>query len=227
MKKYFVLLVIGLLFYSGVAQNNKQDAIALEKEMVRFAKSMGDVSVASSSMYRLVILEGENSTYKDSLTYIYYSARKYASCFLMSNEVLKRDPKNKAVLELKALSLESLGAIDKSMEAFKDLFAVSKNNFHGYNLAKLQLTMKQYEDAYNTILEVEAINDAGIYKVNFAINKNHTQEVELLAAIPYLKALIQIDLDKIPDAKLSLEKALKIQADFVLARETLDGLNKE
>jgi tetratricopeptide (TPR) repeat protein len=227
MKKSFVLLVMGLLFYSGVAQNNKQDAIALEKEMVRFAKSMGDVSVTTSSMYRLVVLEGENSTYKDSLTYIYYSSRKYASCFLMSNEVLKRDPQNKAILELKALALESLGAIDKSMEAFKDLFAVSKNNFHGYNLAKLQLTMKQYDEAYKTILEVEAINDAGIYKVNFAINKNHTQEVELLAAIPYLKALIEIDLDKIPDAKLSLEKALKIQADFVLARETLDGLNKE
>lgn len=226
MKNIFVLLVIGSLFYSGQAQNNRQDAIALEKEMVRFAKSMGDVAVTTSSMYRLIALEGDNSTYKDSLTYIYYSARKYASCFLMSNEVLKRDPKNKAVLELKALSLESLGALDKSMEAFKELFAVSKNNFHGYSLAKLQLTMKMYEEAYATIKQVEAINDEGIYKVNFAINQNHTQEVELLAAISYLKALIEIDLDKKPEAKISLEKSLKIQSDFVLAREVLDGLNK-
>jgi len=226
MKNIFVLLVIGSLFYSGQAQNNRQDAIALEKEMVRFAKSMGDVAVTTSSMYRLIALEGDNSTYKDSLTYIYYSARKYASCFLMSNEVLKRDPKNKAVLELKALSLESLGALDKSMEAFKELFAVSNNNFHGYSLAKLQLTMKMYEEAYATIKQVEAINDEGIYKVNFAINQNHTQEVELLAAISYLKALIEIDLDKIPEAKISLEKSLKIQSDFVLAREVLDGLNK-
>lgn len=226
MKNIFVLLVIGSLFYSGQAQNNRQDAIALEKEMVRFAKSMGDVAVTTSSMYRLIALEGDNSTYKDSLTYIYYSARKYASCFLMSNEVLKRDPKNKAVLELKALSLESLGALDKSMEAFKELFAVSNNNFHGYSLAKLQLTMKMYEEAYATIKQVEAINDEGIYKVNFAINQNHTQEVELLAAISYLKALIEIDLDKKPEAKISLEKSLKIQSDFVLAREVLDGLNK-
>lgn len=226
MKNIFVLLVIGSLFYSGQAQNNRQDAIALEKEMVRFAKSMGDVAVTTSSMYRLIALEGDNSTYKDSLTYIYYSARKYASCFLMSNEVLKRDPKNKAVLELKAFSLESLGALDKSMEAFKELFAVSNNNFHGYSLAKLQLTLKMYEEAYTTIKQVETINDEGIYKVNFAINQNHTQEVELLAAISYLKALIEIDLDKIPEAKISLEKSLKIQSDFVLAREVLDGLNK-
>jgi tetratricopeptide (TPR) repeat protein len=226
MKKYIVLLVIGLVFYAGVAQNSKEDAIALEKEMVRLAKSMGDVSVTTLSMYRLVALEGENSTYKDSLTYIYYSGRKYASCFLMANEVLKRDPKNQSVLELKALSLEALGALDKSMEAFKELFAVSNNNFHGYTLAKLQLTMKMYPEAYETIKKVETINDEGIYKVNFAINQNHTQEVELLAAISYLKGLIEIELDKEPEAKISLEKSLKIQTDFVLAREVLEGLEK-
>lgn len=226
MKNSIVLLVVGLMFYTGLAQNSKQEDIALEKEIVGFAKNMGDMSVATLSMYRLVVLEGENSTYKDSLAFIYYSTRKYASCFLMSNEVLKRDPKNQAVLELKAISLESLGAIGKSMEAFKELFAISKNNFHGYSLAKLQFSMKVYEDAYTTIKEVETLNDSGQYKVTFAINQNHTQEVELLAAIPYLKAGIEIELDKIPEAKLSLQKAIKIQPDFVLAKETLDGLDK-
>lgn len=224
MKNSFVLFVIGLVFYSGVAQNNKQEAIALEKEIVRMAKDMGDMTVTTLSMYRLMVLEGENSTYKDSLAFMYYSSRKYASCFLMSNEVLKRDPNNQALLELKAISLESLGAIDKSIEAFKDLYAVSKINYHGYSLAKLQLTMKLYDEAYATIKEVESLNDSGKYKVTFSINQNHTQEVELLAAIPYLKALIEIELDKVPEAKTSLEKALKIQSDFVLAKETLDGL---
>lgn len=226
MKNAFVLLVIGLMFFAGSAQNNKQEDIALEKEIVRFAKNMGDMSVVTQSMYRLVALEGENSTYKDSLTFLYYSSRKYASCFLMSNEVLKRDPKNETVMELKAISLESLGAIDKSMETFKELFAISKNNFHGYSLAKLQLSMKMYEDAYTTIKEVETLNDTGQYQVTFAINQNHTQEIELLAAIPYLKAGIEIELDKLPEAKLSLQKAIKIQPDFVLAKETLDGMAK-
>lgn len=226
MKNSIVLLVVGLMFYTGSAQNNKQEAIALEKEIMEFSKSMGDMSVAALSMYRLVALEGENSTYKDSLAFLYFSSRKYASCFLMSNEVLKRDPKNQALLELKAISLESLGAIGKSLEAFTDLFAISKNNFHGYSLAKLQFSMKKYEEAYITIKEVETLNDSGQYKVTFAINQNHTQQVELLAAIPYLKAGIEIELDKLPEAKLSLQKAIKIQPDFVLAKETLDGLDK-
>ena len=225
MKKGFVLLVVGLMFYTGVAQSNKEEAISLEKEIVRLAKSIGDPSVVTVGMYKLIALEGANSTYKDSLTYIYYSSRKYASCFLMANEVLKRDPKNQGIMELKAVSLESLGAIDKSVEVYEELFALSKNNYHGYNLAKLQLTMKKYEDAYKTVNVVETLNDTGQYKVTFSINQNHTQQVELLAAIPYLKAIIELELDKEAEAKASFQKALKIQPDFVLAQESFDAIN--
>ena len=60
----------------------------------------------------------------------------------------------------------------------------------------------------------------------FSINQNHTQQVELLAAIPYLKGVIEIDLDKETEAKASFQKALKIQPDFVLAQENFDALNK-
>ena len=225
MKKGFVLLVVGLMFYTGVAQSNKEEAISLEKEIVRLAKSIGDPSVVTVGMFKLIALEGANSTYKDSLTYIYYSSRKYASCFLMANEVLKRDPKNQGIMELKAVSLESLGAIDKSVEVYEELFALSKNNYHGYNLAKLQLTMKKYEDAYKTVNVVETLNDTGQYKVTFSINQNHTQQVELLAAIPYLKAIIELELDKEAEAKASFQKALKIQPDFVLAQESFDAIN--
>lgn len=226
MKKGFILLVVGLMFYTGVAQSNKEEAIALEKEIVKLAKNIGDPSVVTIGMYKLVALEGSNSTYKDSLTYIYYSSRKYASCFLMANEVLKRDPKNQGVLELKAASLEALGAIDKSVEVYEELFALSNNNYHGYSLAKLQLALKKFEDAYKTINMVETLNDTGQYKVTFSINQNHTQQVELLAAIPYLKAIIELELEKETEAKASFQKALKIQPDFVLAQEKFDAINK-
>jgi len=225
MKKIYVFLSFSLLVTSVFAQNSKEEAIALEKNIIENAKHMGDPSVVTYSMYKLIALEGDNSTYKDSLALIYYSSRKYASCFLMASEVLKRDPKNVAMLELRAVSLESLSAIDKSMEAFADLFAVTNNNYHGYSLAKLQYSMKQYEEAYVTIKKVEDLNDTGTIKVTFNINQNHTQEIELLAAIPYLKGLIEEALNKKAEAKLSYQKALKIQPDFVLAKEKLENLN--
>ncbi len=226
MKKGIVFTLAAFLFLTGFAQNSKTEAIALEKEIIKSAKKMGDPAVVTSSMYRLIALEGDNSTYKDSLTYIYFSSRKYASCFLMANEVLTRDPKNEAIIELKAISLESLGALDKSLEAFQDLFDISKNNYHGYNLSKLQLSVKKYDEAYKTIKQVEALNDTGKYKVTFAINKNHNQQIELLAAISYLKALIEEELNRKDEAKASFQKALKIQPEFVLAKEKLDAYNQ-
>lgn len=225
MKILYTLLLLSMTSVSIMAQSSKEEAIALEREVIQTAKRIGDQSVATYSMYKLIALEGQNSTYKDTLTYIYYSSRKYGSCFLMANEVLKRDPKNQGILELKASSLESLGALDKAIEAYSELFALSNNNYHGYNLSKLQLAMNKFDEAYVTIKKVEGLNDTGQVKVNFSINQTHTQQIELLAAIPYLKGLIEEEMEKNPEAKLSFEKALKIQPEFVLAKEKLDKLN--
>lgn len=225
MKILYTVLVFVMIGVSAIAQSSKEEAIAIEKKIISKAKRIGDPVVASYSMYKLIALEGENSTYKDSLTYMYYSAGKYGSCFMMANEVLKREPKNQDILELKASSLESLGALDKAMEVFAELFALSNNNYHGYNLSKLQLSIKKFEDAYTTIKKVEGLNDSGKVSVTFSINQTHTQQIELIAAIPYLKGLIEEELDKNEEAKLSYQKALKIQPEFVLAKENLDRLN--
>jgi len=226
MKILYTILVFSMMSVSIFAQASKGEAIAIEKEIIANAKQIGDPTVATYSMYKLIALEGENSTYKDSLAYIYYSSRKYGSCFMMANQVLKRDPKNDAILELKASSLESLGARDKAMEVYDELFSLTNNNYHGYNLSRLQLSVNKFEEAYVTINKVEALNDTGKVQVNFSINQTHTQQIELIAAIPYLKGLIQEELNKNDEAKLSYEKALKIQADFVLAKEKLDKLEQ-
>lgn len=225
MMKLVSFLVLGMIGMSLTAQSSSAEAIAVEKQILKDAKRIGDVNVAAYSMYKLIALEGENSTYKDSLAYIYFSSRKYASCFLVANDVLKRDPKNVGILELKAISLESLGALDKSGEVYAELFGLTKNNYHGYALSKLQYSMKKYDDAYASIKQVESLNDSGKIMVTFTINQNHTQQIELLAAIPYLKGLIEESLDKKQEAKLSFEKALRIQPEFVLAKEKVDKLN--
>ena len=215
-------LIVGL---TTLAQSNGASALEMEKKVAELAKTVGDPAVVTSTFYRIIALEGDNSTYKDSLAYIYFSARQFAPGFMMADEVLKRDPSHKEMLEIKAISLESLGALDKSAETYAVLFEKTKINYYGYNLAKLQLSMKKYDEAYKTIKDVEVLNDTGTYKVNFSINQNHNQQVELLAAIPYLKGIIEEKLDLMAEAKLSYEKALKIQPDFVLAQDGLDALN--
>ena len=131
------------------------------------------------------------------------------------------------MLEIQAISLEALGAINKGIESYEKLFTLTNSNFHGYSLAKLQYSVKKYDDAYATILKAEKLNDTGNYKVTYAINKTHSQQIELIAAIQYLKGLISIELKKDDIAKISLEKAIKIQPEFVLAKESIEALNEK
>ena len=225
--KYSLLIVSFLILNFGFAQNNNIEAIALEKEILKYSKSNGDPIVTTNSLYRLIALEGDKSVYKDSLAYVYFSSRKYAPCYMLTTDVLKRDPKNENMLEMQAISLETLGAIDKALESYKKLFAISNNNYHGYTLAKLQYTLKEFDQAFITIQNVEKLNDSGNYNVTYGINKTHTQQIELIAGIQYLKGLIAVELKKDDIAKMSFQKAISIQPEFVLAKESLEILNEK
>jgi len=130
-------------------------------------------------------------------------------------------------LELQSFSLEALGAYDKAAESFAKLFAQSNDNYHGFSLANLQYVLKKYPESFATIQKVEKLNDSGNYTVSYAINQNHNQEIELIAAIQYLKGLNAAELNQNPVAKASFEKAITIQPDFVLAKEALTNLTAE
>lgn len=224
--KVFTLILVALTGIGVVAQVDKESQLELEHKVADLAKRVGDPSVVSSTFYRIIALEGESSTYKDSLAYIYFSARQFAPSFLMADEVLQREPEHLEMLEIKAVSLESLGAIDKSAEVYEILFGLTQNNFHGYSLAKLQFGLKKYQEAYSTIQKVEGLNDTGTYKVNFVINQNKTQQVELLGAIPYLKGLIEEELELKDAAKQSYQKSLTVQPDFILPKNKLEALSQ-
>ncbi len=225
MKNSLALLIILLFVISGYSQDKNIEAINFEKQILKSAHRVGDPAVATASIYRIIALEGKNSTYKDSLAYIYFAARQYAPCFMMATEVLERDPNHQNMLEIKGVSLESLGAYTKASETYEQLFAKSKNNYHGYTLAKLKYTLKKYDEALKVISAAEKLNDTGKYKITFAINQTHEQEVLLIAAISYLKGIIEVELKKPELAKASLNKALTVQPDFVLAKEKLESLN--
>ena len=224
MKRIHTLLLAVLTGVGVFAQADKASDLDLEYKVADLAKRIGDPTVVTSTFYRIIALEGENSTFKDSLAYIYFSARKFAPSFLMADEVLQREPEHLEMLEIKAVSLESLGAIDKSAEVYEKLFGLTQNNFHGYSLAKLQYGLKKYQEAYETIKKVEGLNDTGSYKVNFVINQNKTQQVELLGAIPYLKGLIEEELDLKDAAIQSYQKSLTVQPEFILPKNKLEAL---
>jgi tetratricopeptide (TPR) repeat protein len=221
--KNLIYIFTFILATTAIAQNTT--SIAFEKQKLQQAKAYGDESIVANVMYSLIALEGPQSSYKDSLAYVYFNKRNYVSCFLVTNDLLKTKPKNLELLEMNAVSLESMGALEKSKEAYEKLFAMTNDNYHAYKLAGIEFRMNQNEGAYATIKKAGQISGNEGLKITFQVNENYNQNVELKAAIAYLEGLIAVSLNKSVEAKASFERAIQIFPDFVLAKSKLEILN--
>ena len=216
--------LIYILTFVVTATAISQNTIALEKQQLKQALVYGDKAVATATMYRIISLEGPQSTYKDSLAYLYFDSRNYVSCFLVTNDILKNKPNNIELLEIQAISLESMGAIQKASESYNTLLSKTNNNYHAYKLAGLQLALKKFEEAYVSVKKANQLADAGTINVTFQVNKNYNQNINLKAAIAYLEGVIALNLKKTDEAKLSFSRAIELFPDFVLAKGKLESL---
>ncbi len=222
MKKYYITLSALLAFVSFYAQDANDTT--LDKAIMKQALRYGDNDIAANSLYTIIAKEGVTSVYKDSLAYLYFSGRKYSSCFMVCTDILSRDGNKQNILEMQAISLENLGAIDKSAQVYTKLVVKSNDNYHAYKLANLYFAVKKYDEAYKAIQKAQQLKDKGTVKVSYAVNKNYNQQVSLLAAISNLKGLIEFEQGKNELAKASFKKAVDYQADFVLAKENLQAV---
>ena len=224
MRKYYITLSALLAFVTFYAQEtNNTD---LDKNIIKQALRYADIDVAVKSMYNIIAKEGANSTYKDSLAFLYFRDRRFSSCFMVCTDILSKDGTKIDILEMQAVSLESLGALDKAAQVYAKLVVKSNNNFHAYKLANLYFAQKKYDEAYNAIKRAQELKDDGTIQVNYAVNKNYNQQVVLLAAISNLKGLIEFEQGKNELAKVSFQKAIEFQSDFVWAKENLEAVNE-
>jgi tetratricopeptide (TPR) repeat protein len=199
----------------------------LEKQKLKQAKLYGDKAVVANSMYAIIALEGPTSKYKDSLAYMYFNERNFVSCFLVTNDLLKTNQENVEILEMNAVSLETIGALDKAIEKYTTLLAKSNNNYHAYKIAGLQLATNKLNEALVAIKKADQITDKGTISVTFQVNKNYNQNVPLKPAIAYVQGLIELALEKKTDAKLSFERAVKLFPDFALAKSKLTTIDNQ
>jgi len=222
MRKYYITLSALLAFISFYAQDTPD--ITVEKAVLKQALIYNDENIAANSLYNIIAKEGETSIYKDSLAYLYFTGRKFPSCFMVCSDILSRDGNKQDVLEMQAISLENMGAVDKAAQVYAKLVTKSANNFHAYKLANLYFAMKKYDEASMAIQKALELKDDGTIKVSYAVNKNYSQQVTLLAAISNLKGLIEFEQEKNDLAKASFQKAVELDPEFVLAKENLQAV---
>lgn len=227
--KKIALITLILISTLGIAQKNKSDNKIpdLDKIVYKNALKYNDPITAINTLHRIIATEGDNSVYKDSLAVVYFNTNNFVSSYLVSEELLKNKPNNIALLEINAISLQNIGDAKKAVTAFETLFKLSKNQYHGYQLAVLQNSIKRLGEAQITIDQTLKCEELKDLVLQFTIDKEKNQNVPLKAAIFNLKGLVAYELKDFVTAKSAFQDALVVFPEFELAKQNAAAITIE
>lgn len=188
------------------------------------AQRWGDYDVAKDALYDLISEFPGNDSLIFALAYFYYENQKYTNCAIVCNDLLARNSKNAAALELSAFSYENLNIKEKALQSYESLFLITNSNSNLYKMASLQYDLKRYGESLTNsdILLSKPATDS--LKVVFTDSKNNQKEHPLKAALHNLKGLSYKAQGDMANARKSFEEALKIDPAFEAAKQNLASL---
>ncbi len=224
MKKLALIIFVFSTAFVQAQKIKKSDLLSIEKNIYKKALQNYDLEQAKNSVYHILELEGQESTYLDSLAYIYFNQKNYAATLKTSNEILKKQEKA-PILEMKAISLENLNMPKEAIDVYEKIFTKNKNVGTAFKLASLQQQLKRSAEAYGTLKSAEKLEfppKAVIYAPTE--KKGKQQAVNFQAAYYNLTGIVAYDLHNYDIAIEYFDKALKLQPDYFIAKQNKQAI---
>ncbi|MDZ7878532.1 MAG: hypothetical protein U5L45_12710 [Saprospiraceae bacterium] len=229
MKKAIVAIVLFFATTVIFAQKNVAD---LHKSMFATAMQHRDIGAAIMAGNYVVTLEGDKSTYLDSLAYLYLAANQPQSCEIVCDRILKNEPEKLSIVELKGRCLIADNRVFDAIATYEMLFRKTNNISFGFALARLQYSGKRLAEALATVnsaltMKAEDDKQAKVSVAEVSGNKGQTQTIFIKAAMHNLRGLIVYDLDpnaNKKEAATCFEEALKLEPAYVLAKQNKETL---
>ena len=233
MKKAILIGFSCMVFITyGVHAQAQQDNVKnsmiykLQRGVYNRALKYNDPNIAIYALYNLCTLDPRNDSLLYDLQYFYFNNQEYIPSILVANDVLLLNSNNVHSQEMKALSLERVGANDKAIDEYESLYLKHNDNLtYLYKTAALQFTVKRYKEAKTNIDILLSNNKADSIQMTFPKGDSAQQQVPMKASLYNLKGLVDQAMGNKDDAKTDFNKALEIVPDFYLAKQNLDSLN--
>ena len=235
--KHSILLLCGLFIFSlqVEAQKNKTpipsyspDSIyALKEKVYRQSLKYNDLGVATQTLYEMMALAPEKKALKDTLAMLYFERGLYVNSLIVGDEVLKDKPDNLGMMEIVAVSKETLGFVKDALEDYEDLYKKSQMVEHLYEIIKLQYTLKRYGECQATANAAFQHPKASEATVSINMQDGRRQTVPVKAAIYNILGVVYIDMKEIDNASKAFESALAILPEFELAKNNLALIRKQ
>lgn len=225
MKKLLAVFALSLTLSLAVnAQSN--DAFDVQMRVYKGALKNYDLQAATIALYNMIAIKPERTDLNDSLALLYFAGERYAQAYLIGEEIVKKDPNRKDMLELVAVSKQNLGLIKEALADYEKLYAIEKSLYYLYQQATLQYQLKRFGECIASLDRI--INDpqAAQQKVNILV-QGGSQDVPMKAAALNVKGICALEMNQEDAAKDNFTKALEVSPEFVLAKGNLDMLNKK
>ncbi len=204
-----------------------QPALNLTQHFARkyaTAVQWNDYDVAKDALYDLIVENPANDSLISDLAFFYFQNQKYAPAVLVAQELLNRNPKNMEALEISASGLESLGALDRSLQNYESLYLLSNNLAALYKMAFLQYQLKRLKESATSADILLASKEIDTIKISFTDAQNQSKEYSMKVAVVNLKGMITRDQGDKVGAKKLFEQALALAPDFAAAKQNLAEL---
>lgn len=213
------------------ASSNREDVggdalVQMYKNMYQTSLEYNDLAIATQATYALLALEPENTKRLDTLAQIYFQRSAFAQAILVSSDVLKKEPTNQGMLELRAFAKQSLGAAKEALEDYEFLHSLSNDPYHLYEIATLQYSMRRFGECENSITKLLASPDIKDKTISLSYNKIQ-QAVPFNAALHNLYGVVLLDQGKSDDAKKHFDEALEIAPEFYLAKANIESMESK
>lgn len=224
MKRLLVVMVL-----VGAFQLNAQTNSELIKHYGAYYKQMkkqGDVQGIINAMTHLNVLSPSQARL-DTLAYIYMSKEQYSQA-LNTIGIDKVVNDSDIAIQVKAVSLKSLNQPKLAIGFFEEMFKRNPNALIAYELAELNLQLKNLAEAEKNITYGLANSKDDMTKMYYETQTPY--KVPLKSAFMYLNALVTYNKDtkaNIDAAVDILDAALKTAPNFNLIQITKNELLRQ
>lgn len=203
----------------------KPDSIAIR--IYQQATRYQDPLTKIYALHHRIAQEGPAFALLDTLAQAYFEAGFYKQAISVVDEILPQQPRNATLAEIKALSYYYLQDLKKAVEAYENLYEITADPLHLYQVVTMQFNLQRYGECQANIDKLLSLPEAAQAQVRIAAPDGQTQSVPLRAAAYNVRGVIFRLQKDYTRAKEAFEKALQIAPDFLLAKGNLEDMQKE
>ena len=221
-------LYILLLFFTASLAYGQNDNSLLDhyKKYYEQMKSQGDVQGVINGLTHLNVLEPSQAR-ADTLAVLYMNEGRHVQA-LNTIGIESNENDSDMAVKVKAISLQFLNQLDRSLVHYEELFKRKPNPLIAYELADIKIQLDDLMGATKNITFGIANSNSDIMRTYYETQGQYN--VPMKAAFIYLKGLVKFKENKednIDAAIAIMDEALAIAPNFNLAKISKDALNAQ